>query len=319
MSWFKYLKSTENISSTSVNTNYSYPYCKRIIDTFTPRDTLSQDSWLFVNIKDLNINRYKDSLIEDQIDQTSYLVVYEYNNVFTPVKTVIDGDYLYFTTVEQHAAAVEPLGRYNLYYSTPNIRKVNKVNNGGTNDYQINLATNSQYSSLQPYYAYYTQVDVGQYSVGLDSNSSYNFSFINSISDWNNGQTSKPGSKVYISFTGPKFYLYGSKGPKHCKFKIKFTALQDSNNNDTSVFLDWQTVDCYSTNDQENVLLFSKEDFEERDYSVEIEVLYDKNILSTGNIIKFSSFSFSYNLHLKLGKEIVNLTDNSFTKIIGVR
>lgn len=319
MSWFKYLKATENINSTTVNSNYSYPYCKRIIDTFIPRDTLSTDTWIFVNIKDLNINIYKDSIGQSQIDTTSYIVIYEYNDTFTPVKTIIDGNYLYFTTAQNHAAGAQPEGRYCLYYSTPNIRKINKVNNGGTNDYQISSLSLSEYSPLQPYYAYESQVNVGDYLVGLNSNSSYNFSFINSMSDWKTGETSRPGSKVYINFTGPKFYLYGSKGLDHGKFKIKFTALQDNNNSDTSVAVDWQIIDCYSNNNQANTILYQKEDFEEREYIVEVEALYDKNTMSTGNKIKFSSFSFSYNLHLRISSEIVNLVNNSFAKIIGVK
>ena len=80
MAWFRYLKSDETISSSSVNTNYSYPFCKRFISRFIPRDTLSAGEWIFVNISNININKYKDINLTDTSDDTSYLTVYEKGN-----------------------------------------------------------------------------------------------------------------------------------------------------------------------------------------------------------------------------------------------
>jgi hypothetical protein len=100
--------------------------------------------------------------------------------------------------------------------------------------------------------------------------------------------------------------------------RIKFTALQN-NESPAIVDLDWQTIDCFSSIELNSVQLFSKNDFQERDYVAELEVLYDKNISARGNNVKISSYSFSYNLYLKVGNEIINQTDNSFAKIGGVR
>jgi len=169
-----------------------------------------------------------------------------------------------------------------------------------------------------PYYGFYSEVSVDQYEVDLNSSSSYNFSFINSMTDWDNGLSNKPGSKLYMNFSGPKFTLYGSKGINYGKFRIKFTALQN-NESPAIVDLDWQTIDCFSSIELNSVQLFSKNDFQERDYVAELEVLYDKNISARGNNVKISSYSFSYNLYLKVGNEIINQTDNSFAKIGGVR
>ena len=312
MAWFKYLKSTESINSSTTNSNYSYPYCKRFIGRFTPRDTLEANTWIFASILDININTYKDTSLENQTDETSYVVTYEKGDNVYPVETVIEGNYLYFKTHEIHTAAEEIVGQYAVYYNTPNLRKINEVDNGGVEDYQISFITN-------PFYATYASVGIYDYSVSLNSESSYNFSFINPMTDWNNGLSSKPASKLYMNFTGPKFTLYGSKGPNYGKFRIKFTALSDNVNTNNSLSLDWQIIDSFSRTYSDNQQLFAKTDFEERDYFVEVETLYDKNVLSNGNNINISSYSFSYNLYLKIKNELVNQSNNSFTVIGGIR
>jgi len=151
MAWFKYFKSTENINSTTANTAYSYPYCKRFIGRFTPRDTISSGTWIFANISDININTYKDTSLEDQTDETSYIVTYEKGDNVYPVETVIEGDYIYFKTYEIHTAAEEIVGQYAAYYNTPNLRKLNEVDNAGTDDYQVNLAPVWEDLELAPF------------------------------------------------------------------------------------------------------------------------------------------------------------------------
>ena len=170
-----------------------------------------------------------------------------------------------------------------------------------------------------PYYEFYSNVNTDQYLVDLNSDSSYNFSFINPMTDWNNGLSTKPASKLYMNFTGPKFTLFGTKGPNYGKFRIKFTALSDNVNTNNSLALDWQTIDSFARTYSDNQQLFVKADFEERDYFVEIETLYDKNVLSNGNNIKITSYSFSYNMYLTIGNEIVNQSNNTFTLIGGIR
>ncbi len=151
MTWFKYFKSDQTINSATPNYNYSYPYLKRSIAKFTPRDTLSVGFWLFANIKDLNINTYKNSTLQTLEDTNSYVVVYEKGATFIPVKTVIDGDYIYFQTAEEHVVATEIQGSYFIYYSTPNLRKLNEVDNAGIEDYQINLAPVWEDIELEPF------------------------------------------------------------------------------------------------------------------------------------------------------------------------
>ena len=312
MAWFKYFKSTESINSATPNYNYSYPYCKRFINRFTPRDTISSGTWIFANISDININTYKDTSLENQTDDASYIVTYEKGENIYPVETVIEGDYLYFKTYELHTATEEITGQYAIYYNTPNLRKISQVDNAGTDDYQISLISN-------PFYSSYSNVNTDQYLVDLNSDSSYNFSFINPMTDWNNGLSTKPSSKLYINFTGPKFTLYGSKGPNCGKFKVKFTALADNINTNNSLALDWQIIDTFSKINSDNEIFFSKTDFQERDYFVELETLYDTNVLSSANNINISSYSFSYNLYLEISNELINQSNNTFTLIGGVR
>lgn len=312
MTWFKYLKSTQAISPSTVNSNYSYPFCKRYITSFTPRDTLSQNSWLFVNVENYKINTYQTSSLQSNTDDHSYIVIYEKDNLFTPVKTVIYNNYLYFQTAEQHNQKEEISGVYAIYYASPNLRKIKSVNNGGVTDYQINL-------SDSPFFVNYNQVSTSLYEVGLDSTSSYNFSFINSFEDWENGVSEKPNAKLFASFTGPSFYLYGSKGSSNGKFKIKITGLPDNNYNSSSVVLEDHIVDTYSSTNENNVVLYENLQLEDRDYIAEIEVLHDKNTLSSGNKIQITKYMFKYNLYLSLNKELINQLNNAFTVIAGVR
>ena len=82
------------------------------------------------------------------------------------------------------------------------------------------------------------------------------------------------------------------------KFKFKLTGLQNVAFPNMELELDWTTVDCYNSTLQENVLLYENNDLNYRDYSLELQTIADKNIISSGNNIKISSYSFSYNLYL---------------------
>lgn len=313
MSWFKYLKSSEIISQSSINTNYSYPYCKRYISKFIPRDTIPKNFWLFINIKNININKYQTSDINIESDDNSYLVIYEKDNNFYPVKTIIYNDVLYFQSYEEHLEKQLISGNYSIYYNTPNLKKVQLITNGSINDYKINVSTN-------PFQASYNDVVNEIYSVNLQSESSYNFSFINSNESWKKGVTTIPGSKAYISFTGPSIKIYGSTGPSNGKFRLRVVSLPDLiNQAPAAVAVDWKVIDTYSSSEKDNVIFYQKTDLQDKEYVIEIENLYDKNILSSGTKLQLTSYSFSYNLFLSIEKELLNQVDNSFTLIAGVR
>lgn len=312
MVWFRYLKSTQSLGISSPNENYSYPYLKRAIKKFTPKDTLPVGTWLFFDVSDLGIDNYLSSTLDVTIDSSSYLVVYEHptnENDYTPVKTVVHNNILYFQTAATHTANQEISKQYCIYYKTPNLRYVKPVNNGGRNDYQVTS------SALASYDVDFSEVNTGSYSVNLESTSFYNFSF---VSGWSDGMSTDQSAKLYLTFSGPSIYLYGSKGPSYGKLKLRIIGLPNSEYPTNNVDVDWIEVDCYQTSNQDNVLIYSKNNLSYRDYNLELQISNSKNILASSNSIKISSYSFSYNPYLEVETELI--TDSvAYVKIGGIR
>lgn len=312
MVWFRYLKTSETLGTTSPNQNYSYPYLKRVIKKFTPKDTLSSGTWLFIDVEDLEIDTYLSSTLDTTVDPSSYLVVYEHptnQNDFTPVKTIIYNNILYFQTPVEHLANQEISKQYSIYYKTPNLRYIKAVSNGGQIDYQVTT------SNLATFDVEYSEVNSLSYSVGLSSSSFYNFSFING---WENGSSIENNAKLFLNFSGPSISIYGSKGPNFGKFKLRIIGLQNENFPINSIDVDWIEVDCYQTESVNNTILYSKNNLSYRDYNLELEISNSKNILSSSNNIKLSSYSFSYNPYLELETELI--TDSvAYVKIGGIR
>ena len=305
MTWFKYFKQGES-------TAYSYPLVKRTINKFTPNDKILKNTWLFIDVTDLEIEKYYNSSLNLLDDHSSYLVVYETigsDFEFTPVNNIINNNTLYFQAAEDHAADIETISQYSIYYKTGNLRYIKLFN---SEDYQVTSQGQAQFNSL------FSEVDITDYDVVAGSESSYNFSFINPNIDWDNGLSSNAGAKLYFTFTGPSIQIYGNKGPDYGKFKFKLTGLQNTQFPNMELELDWTTVDCYNSTSQENVLLYENNDLNYRDYNLELQTIADKNIISSGNNVKISSYSFSYNLYLTINKE--EISDQAvFVSIGGIR
>ena len=81
--------------------------------------------------------------------------------------------------------------------------------------------------------------------------------------------------------------------------------------------LDWYEIDCYSTQEKESII-FQKNDLEYLDYTLEIETLSDKNILSANNQIFISKISFLRNFYFSLDDQEIN-PDLTFKSIGGLR
>jgi len=305
MTWFKYFKQGES-------TTYSYPLIKRTINKFTPKDKILKDTWLFIDVTDLEIEKYYNSSLNLLDDHSSYLVVYESiesDSEMIPVSNVINNNTLYFQAAEDHEAGIETISQYSIYYKTPNLRYIKLLD---SENYQVTSAGEAEFNSLS------TEVDITDYDVVVGSESSYNISFINPNLDWNNGLSSNPGSKLYLTFSGPSIQIYGNKGPDYGKFKFKLTGLQNTEFPNMSLELDWTIVDCYNSTSQENVIVYENNDLNDRDYNLELQIIADKNIISSGNNIKISSYSFSYNLYLTINKE--EISDQAvFVSIGGIR
>jgi hypothetical protein len=312
MTWFKYLKSSEITNSSIENINYKYPYLKRAIKNFKPLDTILSGTWAFISVQDLEINKYLNSSLENVVDESSYLVVYESTtneNDFKPVKSIIYNNILYFQIAEQHESGVNVVKQYAMYYKTPGLRYIKSINNGSKTSYQLTT------ESLGEYHCSYSQVDLSSFDVNLSSNSFYNFSF---NSEWENGVSKNSLSFLTLTFTGPNIYIYGDKGSNFGKFKLRIFSLQGQSSEGPTLVQDWQIIDCYSSNNLSNQILFQKNNLELRDYNLELQVLDDKNILSSNNIVKINSYSFTYNLYLETDTE--QITENtSFVVFGGVR
>jgi len=311
MVWFKYLKDNEMPGSTEPNTSYSYPLSKRIINKFTPKDTLPAGSWLFVDVSDTNINKHYSQSLALEENDSSYLVVYENQSIddsYIVVKSVINNNILFFQTAVQHLALEEISSNYVIYYNTTNLRKVNSVENADVMDYQINI-------NNAPFYINYSEVDLTTIDILPTSSYYYGFSF---FQGWVNGFSSMVGAKLYARFTGPNFYLYGNLGPNCGKFRYKIIGLADERYPQSSEEVSWQIVDCFSSENKDNELLLEITGMKYREYQLQLEIINDKNVLSTGNDVALKSYSFTYNTYNSYEKELIS-PSAVFVSIGGIR
>jgi hypothetical protein len=298
MFWYKYypgLNPPEEIPEE----DYSYPFLKRSVQQFSPSDNISQGQWLFIDVSLLDIDNYYDQSLQLTTDPGSYIMVHERSidgGEFTVVESVINEGFLYFKAAQDHQKNQPVLGTYCLYYKTPNLKEF-------SGDEEIE----------------FEEIEVLDYEVLPSDTKTYSFSFVNAASDWDDGLTQFSGSKVYGTFSGPSFILKGNRGPDRGIFTIKVTGLPNEDFIVTEVIVNSVQVDTYSSTVQEDVIIYSLENLNLRDYTFEITNSYSKNILSTGNTIDFNSYSFTYNPYIKFGPEMINREAHVYSQINGVR
>ena len=102
MTWFKYFKQGES-------TTYSYPLVKRTINKFTPNDKILKNTWLFIDVTDLEIEKYYNSSLNLLDDHSSYLVVYETigsESGMVPVNNIINNNHRCFNIVKGHFSGI---------------------------------------------------------------------------------------------------------------------------------------------------------------------------------------------------------------------
>lgn len=306
MVWFKYFKSNDTINLATPN--FRYPYVKKFLNRFIPKDYLNIGTWVSIPLGEIKPSHYLSTSLVDIVDQSSYLVVYEPSQEvesYSPVKSFIDeNNVLYFQTAQWHPSGSVIDGNYALYYHTPNLRYVKPIGqflgeDGESFDSPTLFQVTSELDAANYFSATESEIQDLTFEVTLDSVTSYNFSFLNSDANWNQGSTTYPGSRLYISFSGPEIRIFGSKGPDYGKCKVTITALESDDGSPAKVSESDIVIDCYSATEQNNVLLFSRgsDDLEYRDYVIDIIVLSEKNILSTGNKFKVSSYKFNYNVY----------------------
>ena len=300
MAWFKYY---------DLDGNYVYPNLRKKINFPIPKENILKDSWIFLDVTDLDIDVYYQlSKTNSQftktasVDQDSYLVVYEdrssENFESTPVKTQIIDNMLYFRAAENHLKDTEIKKQYSLYYKTPNLKLIKKR----TQDiyYEACEESQSEFVSSEE------EVDIFSNVRNINSNNYYNLSFINSESDWKTGVSKNPGASLIGTFTGPNLKLYCDKGPDFGKFKLRIISYGDNIQAFNTTVVDWQEIDLYDQTKNENVLVFSKTNLSFKDYLFEIVCDHEKNILSSDGKVNIKSYSFSLNNYLTLNKEEIS-------------
>jgi hypothetical protein len=302
MSWFKYLK---DVSSS----NFYSPPVKRRLKKIKPVEDIAKDTWFYVDVEGLNLDKKLDLNLESVDDSSSYVVVYEdevSETSFQPVKSQIVGNRLFFAAAEDHVKNEIIANRYIIYYMANGIKNLSSnVLNGVTRYY---LDSTDQ---ADTYVADDEAVDF-EYNVELNSNSYYNFSFINSVEPWQNGSSSNVGSSFYTIFSGPTFALRGYRGPDGGKLNVSVTPvdLNASSSNNKSFI-----IDCYAPSVEENVEIFRTSNLLYQDYKALFTVSGSSNINSSGSYIKINSFSFNYNGYFSVGEEL--LKDDIKTISIG--
>jgi hypothetical protein len=259
------------------------------------------------------------------------LVVYENTTALstdaaTPVVTKIIDGVLYFKAAKNHEANTLPLGEYNLYYGIDYIKYIHAtpVTENNLTTYQYIEYPNSTITSMEasPGYSIYysaTPSNVNIYSTEVNKFSTgyYKLAYFNDGLDWVDNLSKKDKAKAVAIFSGPNIKIYGSVGPSYGKVKIRIVANNPAENEKELIALDWYEIDCYSTEESEKVI-FQKTDLDYLDYSLEIETLGEKNILSTSTQVKINKISFLKNFNFELNDQVI-YPNLSFKSIGGVR
>lgn len=140
--------------------------------------------------------------------------------------------------------------------------------------------------------------------------------FFNDGVDWINGISQRAGARAFANFDGPGLRIYGYVGPSYGKINLRIIQ-KTSETNEEKIILDSFEIDCYSFQ-EENKIIFEKTDLEYQEYNLELEVVNDKNILSSSNSIRIEKITFLSNFNFVLGNQELN-PNLSFKSIGGVR
>lgn len=310
MAWFKYIKYQETLPST----NYKYPLVKREIVFPKPKEDILKDSWIYIKLDGLKIDKFINNLAIEESDSTSYLVVYEQTaqdgEEFTFVESQIIDDVLYFRAAEDHKKDVDLTKRYSLYYRTKKIKNLKQVTNNSNIEYQeVDLEDSDYPITTQVTNDYLTTVSVSDVK-------NYGFSFLNQNIDWVDGESKKQNAKAIGIFTGPSLTLNCNTGPNFGIFKISIIKISDEATPGSEKIIDSYLVDCYSSSsDTKDVYLNTSLDYKE--YIFEIESNFQKNPLSSDGKIKINSFSYLHNPFLTFGVELFspNLLSRKITGV----
>lgn len=326
MTWFKPIKDSIIISAgteeSDLTSSYfvNIPVRRKIYLDDLPND-IEQGEQVYVNLDDKFVNKYINSSLQEVTDNYSYLVVYEDTadtSLFLPIKSRAIDNVLYFNAVEEINKETSYTKYYSVYYGATNIKFLEEREIEGNTYYQ--KLTAEYIPSVEGLYFDLDPDNIQEYSYDAteDSQKEYKLAFYNNGLDWIDGKSQSIGAKAFGSFDGPKFRVIGKKGPNYGKFRIRIFSYYDNNSISKNLALDWTTVDCYASQESSDQILYLNTSLEYSKYIFEIEVISDKNVMSSSNSVEISKYQFFPNY--KLTYDVEELNPNiSFIKIGGIR
>lgn len=324
MSWFKYIKREENLSSATPS--FVYPPLRYSIDIQAPYSNIPQNSVIFETLTNSDFYTYLNSNREQAIDNTQYTVVYQ-STSSTPEHTVVrsnikDGR-LYFLTAIDHNVSESIVDKYYLYFgnkylkylgATPNLTstRYNQITTGKIN--QLNNSTplyeselyNLDLSNLENY-----MVDV---SATEEDTAKEQFAYFNKTTDWLNYKTDRVGAKVSGYFTGPFFRLYGFKQPNGGKIKLSivkssYSYLDEDTNSlitvPEEIILNNHYIDLFFST-RSVTLLYSTDALEDLRYYFIIEVVQQDNTSSNGMQVEFTKYRYMKKYEVEISDLEIN-------------
>lgn len=321
MAWFKPLKETYEIGIEAVSSDFlKVPVKRKIYFNYLPND-IEAGEQVYVDLGSKFVNKYIDSNLQSTTDDYSYIVIYEDSadsSFFVPVKSRAVENILYFNAEEKIEKDTFSTRYYSVYYGMTNLKYLEEIFIDDEPYYQ---RIESQYiPQVEGLYFDLATEDIEEYSYDAteDSLKEYKLALYNNGLDWVNGKSQIVGAKAFGSFDGPRFRIIGQKGPNYGKFRIRIFSYYDDNSISKNLALDWTTVDCHANEESSDQVLYSNTTLEYSKYIFELEVLSEKNVMSSSNAVEITKYQFFPDYKLTYDVEEIN-PDISFVKIGGIR
>jgi hypothetical protein len=326
MAWFTFLQASQDATPAILQTPLRR---ELIIDNI--EDPFNQGDILSVKLNGKKINKKLDGSLTEVTDANSYLVVYEdfvNDSFFEPVESSIVDDVLYFKAYEDGGPDIFSTKKYSIYYGLNNINNLEylgdgiykQVIEGGSG---IEILPEEGEEDPEPelgvsYILSEEDIESGLFSATEDSPKSYQLALYDKGISWVDNKSQKIGAKAFGVFDGPKLYIYGDKGPDFGKFRIRITKVDSDNNFVNTIALDWQTIDCFARDLNEQIIFESTEELGYERYLFEIETILEKNPSSTSNSVVIRSYEFIPNYKIEITNEQIN-PSIAFIRIGGIK
>jgi hypothetical protein len=328
MGWFTFLQASQDATPAILQTPLRR---ELIIDNI--EDPFNEGDILSIKLNGKKINKKLDGTLTEVIDANSYLVVYEDftdDSFFEPVKSLIVDDVLYFKAYEDGGPNIFSTKKYSIYYGLNNINNLEYLGDGIykqviEQDLDPEVFPDSEEGEQEPepqvgisYILSEEDIEFGLFRTTENSGKSYQLALYDKGVSWINNKSQKIGAKAFGVFDGPKLYIYGDKGPDFGKFRIRITKVDSDNNFINTIALDWQTVDCFARDLNEQIIFELTEELGYERYLFEIETILEKNSSSTSNSITIRSYEFIPNYKIQITNEQIN-PSVAFIRIGGIK